>query len=104
VLDSNVNQFTQSSTDVILLGGEDTFSPATAAKIEAAVAGVRSLLSRIPVTIFLIQACRLPMAELYREDHPLKSPIPLLPLQKKFLWGCQRSFHCKVQPRMKSRL
>ncbi|MDO9325775.1 MAG: PEGA domain-containing protein [Methanoregula sp.] len=48
VLDSTINQFTQSSTDVILLGGEDTFSPATAATIEAAVAEGRILVVAYP--------------------------------------------------------
>jgi len=41
-LDANVNQFVQPSVDVMILGGEPTFSPSTAAKIEAAVAGERS--------------------------------------------------------------
>lgn len=38
VLDSSVDQFTQSSVDIIILGGDDTFTPSTAAKIEEAVA------------------------------------------------------------------
>ncbi len=48
VLDSNVDQFTQPSVDVILLGGEDTFSPSTAAKIEESVAGGKILVVTYP--------------------------------------------------------
>jgi hypothetical protein len=47
-LDSNIDQFTQSSVDVIILGGEATFSPATAAKIEAAVAAGKILVVTYP--------------------------------------------------------
>jgi hypothetical protein len=47
-LDSNVDQFVQPSVDVIILGGDATFSPATAAKIEAAVAGGKILVVTYP--------------------------------------------------------
>jgi hypothetical protein len=47
-LDSNIGQFIQPSVDVIILGGEATFSPATAAKIEAAVAGGKILVVTYP--------------------------------------------------------
>jgi hypothetical protein len=47
-LDSNIDQFVQPSVDVIILGGEATFSPATAAKIEAAVAGGKILVVTYP--------------------------------------------------------
>ncbi len=47
-LDSNVDQFVQPSVDVIILGGEAPFSPATAAKIEAAVAGGKILVVTYP--------------------------------------------------------
>jgi hypothetical protein len=47
-LDANVNQFTQPSVDVMILGGESTFSPSTAAKIEAAVAGGKILVIAYP--------------------------------------------------------
>jgi hypothetical protein len=47
-LDSNVNLFVQPSVDVIILGGEATFSPATAGKIEAAVAGGKILVVTYP--------------------------------------------------------
>jgi hypothetical protein len=47
-LDANINQFTDPSVDVIILGGEATFSPSTAAKIEAAVAGGKILVVTYP--------------------------------------------------------
>lgn len=47
-LDSSVDQFVQPSVDAIILGGEATFSPATAAKIEAAVAGGKILVVIYP--------------------------------------------------------
>jgi hypothetical protein len=47
-LDSNIDQFVQPSVDVIILGGEATFSPATAAKIEAAVASGKILVVTYP--------------------------------------------------------
>jgi hypothetical protein len=47
-LDSNINQFTQPSVDVILLGGEDTFAPSTATKIDAAVAEGKILVVTYP--------------------------------------------------------
>ena len=47
-LDGNVNQFVQPSVDVMILGGEPTFSPSTAAKIEAAVAGGKILVVTYP--------------------------------------------------------
>jgi hypothetical protein len=47
-LDSNIDQFIDPSVDVIILGGESTFSPATAAKIEAAVAGGKILVVTYP--------------------------------------------------------
>jgi hypothetical protein len=47
-LDSNIDQFVQPSVDVIILGGEATFSPSTAAKIEAAVAGGKILVVTYP--------------------------------------------------------
>ena len=47
-LNSNIDQFVQSSVDVIILGGDATFSPATAAKIEAAVAGGKILVVTYP--------------------------------------------------------
>ena len=47
-LDSNIDKFTDPSVDVIILGGESTFSPATAAKIEAAVAGGKILVVTYP--------------------------------------------------------
>ena len=47
-LDANVNQFVQPSVDVMILGGEPTFSPSTAAKIEAAVAGGKILVVTYP--------------------------------------------------------
>ncbi len=37
-LDTQIDQFTQSSVDIIVLGGEDSFTPSTAAKLEEAVA------------------------------------------------------------------
>lgn len=48
VLDSSVNLFTQPSTDVIILGGDDAFSPGTAATIEAAVAEGKILVLAYP--------------------------------------------------------
>jgi hypothetical protein len=48
ILDSSVDQFTQPSVDVIILGGEDTFTPSTAAKIEAAVAEGKILVVTYP--------------------------------------------------------
>ncbi len=47
-LDSNIDQFVDPSVDVIVLGGEATFSPSTAAKIEAAVAGGKILVVTYP--------------------------------------------------------
>ncbi|MDP3564523.1 MAG: PEGA domain-containing protein, partial [Methanoregula sp.] len=47
-LDNNIDQFIQPSVDVIILGGEDTFTPATAAKIEAAVAEGKILVVTYP--------------------------------------------------------
>ena len=47
-LDSNVNQFIQPSVDVIILSGGDSFSPSTAAKIEAAVAEGKILIITYP--------------------------------------------------------
>jgi hypothetical protein len=47
-LDRNIDQFVQPSVDAIILGGEATFSPATAAKIEAAVAGGKILVVTYP--------------------------------------------------------
>ena len=47
-LDSAVSQFTKPSVDVIILGGDDTFSPSTAAKIEAAVAEGKILVVAYP--------------------------------------------------------
>jgi len=47
-LDSNIDQFVQPTVDAIILGGEATFSPATAAKIEAAVAGGKILVVTYP--------------------------------------------------------
>jgi hypothetical protein len=47
-LDSNIDQFVQPSVDVIILGGDGTFSPSTAAKIEAAVAGGKILIVTYP--------------------------------------------------------
>jgi hypothetical protein len=47
-LDSHVDQFTDPSVDVIILGGDDSFSLSTAAKIEAAVAGGKILLITYP--------------------------------------------------------
>jgi hypothetical protein len=48
-LDNNINQFIQPSIDVIILGGDDTFTPSTAAKIEAAVAEGKILVVTYPV-------------------------------------------------------
>jgi len=47
-LDAAVDTFTQSSVDVIILGGDPSFSAATAAKIEAAVAGGKILVVTYP--------------------------------------------------------
>ena len=47
-LDSSINQFVQPSVDAIILGGDATFSPSTAAKIEAAVAGGKVLVVTYP--------------------------------------------------------
>jgi hypothetical protein len=47
-LDNNIDQFIQPSVDVIILGGEDSFTPATAAKIEAAVAEGKILVVTYP--------------------------------------------------------
>jgi len=47
-LDSHVDQFTGPSVDVIILGGDDSFSLSTAAKIETAVAGGKILLITYP--------------------------------------------------------
>ena len=47
-LDSNIDLFIQPSVDVIILGGDGTFSPSTAAKIEAAVAGGKILVVTYP--------------------------------------------------------
>ena len=47
-LDSNMNQFIQPSVDVIILSGRDSFSPSTAAKIEAAVAEGKILVITYP--------------------------------------------------------
>jgi hypothetical protein len=55
-LDSNIDQFIQPSVDVIILGGEATFSPATAAKIEAAVAGGKILVVTYPCNHMFVQS------------------------------------------------
>lgn len=55
-LDSNIDQFIQPSVDVIILGGEPTFSPATAAKIEAAVAGGKILVVTYPCNHMFVQS------------------------------------------------
>ncbi|MDD1700682.1 MAG: PEGA domain-containing protein [Methanoregula sp.] len=47
-LDSNVDQFTDPSVDVIVLGGDDSFSLSTAAKIETAVAAGKILVITYP--------------------------------------------------------
>jgi hypothetical protein len=47
-LDNSINQFIQPSVDVIILGGDDTFTPATAAKIETAVAEGKILVVTYP--------------------------------------------------------
>jgi len=47
-LDTNINQFTQPSVDVMLLGGTDSFTPSTAARIDAAVAGGKILVVAYP--------------------------------------------------------
>ncbi|MDO9549348.1 MAG: PEGA domain-containing protein [Methanoregula sp.] len=47
-LDSNISRFVQPSVDVIMLGGEDTFSSSTAEKIEAAVAEGKILVVTYP--------------------------------------------------------
>ena len=47
-LDSNVYQFTDPSVDVIVLGGDDSFSLKTAAKIETAVAAGKILVIAYP--------------------------------------------------------
>jgi hypothetical protein len=47
-LDSQIDQFTDPSVDVIILGGEDTFSLKTAARIETAVAGGKILIVTYP--------------------------------------------------------
>jgi PEGA domain len=47
-LDAAVDTFTQPSVDVIILGGNASFSEATAAKIEAAVAGGKILVITYP--------------------------------------------------------
>lgn len=47
-LDANVNLFVQPSVDVMILGGEATFSQSTAAKIEAAVASGKMLVVTYP--------------------------------------------------------
>ena len=47
-LDNNVDQFTDPSVDVIVLGGDDSFSLATAAKIETAVAAGKILVIAFP--------------------------------------------------------
>ncbi len=47
-LDSHIDQFTDPSVDVIILGGEDTFSIQTASRIETAVAGGKILIVTYP--------------------------------------------------------
>ncbi len=47
-LDNNVAQFTDPSVDVIVLGGDDSFSISTAAKIETAVAAGKILVIAYP--------------------------------------------------------
>jgi hypothetical protein len=47
-LDSNINQFIQPSVDVIILGGDDSFTPSTASKISAAVAEGKILVVTYP--------------------------------------------------------
>jgi hypothetical protein len=47
-LDNAVDNFTQPSVDVIVLGGDGSFSPSTAAKIETAVAGGKVLVVAFP--------------------------------------------------------
>ena len=55
-LDANVDLFTQPSVDVIILGGAATFSPSTAAKIEAAVAGGKVLVVTYPCNQMFVQS------------------------------------------------
>jgi signal peptidase I len=55
-LDANVDLFTQPSVDVIILGGAATFSPSTAAKIEAAVAGGKILVVTYPCNQMFVQS------------------------------------------------
>ena len=47
-LDSSINQFVQPSVDVIIISGEETFTPSTAAKIEAAIAEGKILVVTYP--------------------------------------------------------
>jgi len=57
-LDSNIDQFTQSTVDIIILGGEDSFTPSTAAKLEEAVARGAILVVALP------------------SNHPLDASLP----------------------------
>jgi hypothetical protein len=47
-LDTNIDMFIRPSVDVIALGGADTFTPSTAAKIDSAVAGGKILVIAYP--------------------------------------------------------
>jgi len=47
-LDANIDKFVDPSVDAIILGGDGAFSPSTAAKIEAAVAGGKVLVVTYP--------------------------------------------------------
>lgn len=47
-LDANIDKFVDPSVDVIILGGDGSFSPSTAAKIEAAVASGKILVLAYP--------------------------------------------------------
>ena len=103
-LDSNVDQFTDPSVDVIVLGGDDSFSLSTAAKIETAVAAGKILVITYPVQSEIrCEPAWQPMGN-YPGGQFLEQADPTKVMSKEIFTGLPSQYPLKVLRRTGNRL
>ena len=102
--DSNVNQFIQPSVDVIIMSGEDSFSPSPATKIQTAVSEWKILAVTYPCNRLFDAILPATNGGSAPGVNSCKLPIPLLPFRPRTSQVCPGIFPIRGKFRIKSRL
>ncbi len=97
-LDSNIDQFTDPAVDVIVLGGDDSFSQSTASKIETSVAAGKILVITFPCNRKFDASLPATNGGTSQSEPSLEVVNPTKVLPKEIFTGLPSRYFLKVTP------